>query len=126
MNFVNIINHTIILDEINLLFLEKKENFITYGILSETNSLSIKQETDIKEIFSQYVIKFDEKSKKLISCDNNFYSINLNNYNIFKKYLPLKSLNSYKLKNKNISYIHYVNFIFKEDLLNSVYFPFNN
>ena len=127
MNFVNIINHTIVLDESSLLFCEKKENFITYGVFSETYSLAVKQEKNIKEIFSQYFIKFDKSNKKLVTFEKEIYSINLHKHNIFKKDLPLKSLNSYKLlSNKKINYIHNVNFIAKEDLINSIYFPFSN
>lgn len=125
-NLINIINHNILLDEININFLEKKENFIAFGIVHETNSLSIKQENNISEIFTQYVIKFDEFDEKTVSCFNNFYSINLKKTDIFKKYLPLKCLNTYKIKEKSVSFIHIINFIFKSDLINSLYFPFSN
>ena len=49
-NFVNIINHSILIDEIGLDLLKNKQSFIAYGILSETNSLMIKQENKIPEI----------------------------------------------------------------------------
>ena len=62
-NFVNIINHSILIDEIGLDLLKNKQSFIAYGILSETNSLMIKQENKIPEIFTQYTIKFDESIK---------------------------------------------------------------
>lgn len=125
-NFINIINHTILLDDINVLFLEKKENFIAYGVLSETNSLKTKQENTISEIFTQYIIKFDKNCSKTVSCENNYYSINLKDNDIFTKYLPLKCLNTYKIGKNNVSFIHIINFLFKDELLNSIYFPFSN
>lgn len=125
-NLTNIINHTILLDEINVLFLEKRENFIAYGILNETNSLKNKQENTISEIFTQYVIKFNNTSKKTVSCEKNYYYINLNNHDIFDNYLPLKCLNTYKVNKNTISFIHVINFLFKDELLNSIYFPFSN
>ena len=125
-NIINIINHNVLLDEINIAFLEKKENFIAHGIVHETNSLALKQENTIPEIFTQYVIKFDETDSKTVSCTNNFYTINLKNTDIFKRYLPLKCLNTYKVSEENVSFIHIINFIFKNDLLNSIYFPFSN
>lgn len=125
-NIVNIINHNILLDEININFLDQKENFVTFGIVHETNSLVIKQENTIPEIFTQYVIKFDELDEKTVSCENDFYTINLKNIDIFKKHLPLKCLNTYKINEEHISFIHVINFIFKNDLIDSIYFPFNN
>ena len=125
-NLINIINHNVLLDEININFLEKKENFIAFGIVHETNSLAIKQEDNIPEIFTQYVIKFDENDVKTVSCHNNFYTINLKNHDIFKKYLPLKCLNTYKISQENVSFIHIINFTFKDKLINSIYFPFSN
>ncbi len=125
-NLINIINHNVLLDEININFLERKESFIAFGIVHETSSLKLKQENSISEIFTQYVIKFDEIDEKTVSCENNFYTINLKNTDIFKKYLPLKCLNTYKINQENISFVHMINFIFKSDLINSIYFPFSN
>lgn len=125
-NFLNIVNHSILIDEININFLENKQNFVTYGVLNETNSLNNKQEDTISEIFSQYIIKFEEKSNKTITCENNFYVINLKNLDILKRKLPLKCLNTYKFKNENVNFIHLINFVYKNELLDSIYFPFNN
>lgn len=125
-NITNIINHNVLIDEINIAFLEKKENFIAFGIVHETNSLTTKQENSISEIFTQYVIKFDENDEKTVSCHNNFYTINLKKHDIFKKYLPLKCLNTYKISEKNVIFIHIINFTFKNNLIDSIYFPFNN
>ena len=125
-NIINIINHNILLDEININFLDQKENFVAFGIIQETNCLATKQENTISEIFTQYIIKFDEFDDKTVSCENNFYTINLKKIDIFKKYLPLKCLNTYKINEEHINFIHVINFIFKNDLIDSIYFPFNN
>ena len=97
-NFVNIINHSILIDEIGLDLLKNKQSFIAYGILSETNSLMIKQENKIPEIFTQYTIKFDESIKETVICNDNYYCINLKKINILKKQLPLKCLNTYNIE----------------------------
>ena len=125
-NFVNIINHSILIDEIGLDLLKIKQDFIAYGILSETNSLMIKQENKIPEIFTQYTIKFDESIKETVSCNHNHYCINLKKINILKKQLPLKCLNTYKVEKNNVNFIHMINFVFKDELIESFYFSFNN
>lgn len=125
-NFVNIINHSILIDEIGLDLLKNKQSFIAYGILSETNSLMIKQENKIPEIFTQYTIKFDESIKETVICNDNYYCINLKKINILKKQLPLKCLNTYKVEKNNVNFIHMINFVFKDELIESFYFSFNS
>ena len=125
-NFVNIINHSILIDEIGLDLLKNKQSFIAYGILSETNSLMIKQENKIPEIFTQYTIKFDESIKETVICNDNYYCINLKKINILKKQLPLKCLNTYKIEKNNVNFIHMINFVFKDELIESFYFSFNS
>ena len=90
-NFVTIINHLILLDDININFLERKENFIAYGVLFESSSLKLKQENGISEIFTQYSINFNNTEKKTITCNENFYTINLKDIDVMIKGIANRS-----------------------------------
>lgn len=124
-NYLCIICHTVILTEENTISFKNKENFICNGHFTESESLNKKHRNNIEEIFTKYLITFDNKSERKITCEDNVYKINLKSKrSLVKNKLDL--LNTYKFKNgEEIRFIHYVKFINEDKLINSFYLKFN-
>lgn len=124
-NYLYIICHTVILTEENAISFKNKENFICNGHFTESESLNKKHKNNIEEIFTKYLITFDNKSERKITCEDNVYKINLKSKrSLVKNKLDL--LNTYKFKNgEEMRFIHYVKFINEEKLINSFYLKSN-
>ncbi len=120
-----IICHTVILNEENNISFKNKEDFISNGHFIESEYVDKKHKTNIEEVFTKYLITFDVKAEKKITCEDNIYKINLKSKRSIVKN-KIETLNTYKFKNsEEVRFIHYVKFINEKELIDSFYLKFN-
>ena len=120
-----IICHTIILTEENAIDFKNKQDFTCNGHFTESESLNKKHKNNTEEIFTKYLITFDDKADKKITCENNIYKINLKSKRSLVKN-KLELLNTYKFKNgEEVRFIHYIKFTNEDNLINSFYLKIN-
>ena len=120
-----IICHTVILNEENNISFKNKQDFISHGHFIESEYVDKKHKNNIEEVFTKYLITFDVKAEKKITCENNIYKINLKSRRSIVKN-KIEALNTYKFKNsEEVRFIHYVKFINEKELIDSFYLKLN-